>query len=89
MSRRKQYDDDDGHVIAPMDGVGHSFMRRENAPSNPSQAQPQHPIKLERSETWAITKGVVLAALAVGSAFAVVYFLVILALDLFARSSFG
>ena len=49
----------------------------------------QQRIKLSHAETWAIIKGVVLAALAVGSAFAVVYFLVILALDLFAHQSFG
>lgn len=88
MSRKRQYDDDDGHVIAPMDGITGGFPHKSRQPEEPAPSrQPQ--IKLERRETWAIIKGVVLAAIAVGSAFAIVYFLVILALDLFARHSFG
>ena len=88
MSRNRQYDDDDGHVIAPMDGITGGFPRKNRQQEDPVLSKQQR-IKLSHAETWAIIKGVVLAALAVGSAFAVVYFLVILALDLFARQSFG
>lgn len=88
MGRKRKYDDDDGHVIAPMDGITGGFPRKTRQTEDPVLSQQQR-IKLDHKETWAIIKGVVLAAIAVGSAFGVVYFLVILALDLFARHSFG
>jgi len=79
MSRkRKQYDDDDGRVIADMnvDGMPWYTPKREQPPES-GEKEP-----LTERETWALIWGVLRATLLIAGAFALVYFVFILALDL-------
>jgi len=76
--KRKQYDDDDGRVIADMnvDGMPWYTPKKDAAPEGGESPQ------LSGHETWAMIWGVLKAALLIAGVFALIYFLLILALDL-------
>ena len=78
MRKKKQYDDDDGRVIANMnvDGMPWYAPKPETPPDSGEKPE------LSRHETWALIWGVMKAALLVAAAFAAAYFLFLLILDL-------
>ena len=73
---KKEYDDDDGRVIAKMDVDGMPwFVRRAYMPRTKSRKEQA---QLSRAERAAITRGVLAAALLVFAVFVVAFLLVIL-----------
>lgn len=77
MKKRKQYDDDDGRVIVPMDIDGMpGFINR---PKRTEEDGPQkEKIKLTKEEGRAVTGGVLKAAFTILIIYAVVFALFIL-----------
>ncbi len=76
--RKKQYDDDDGRVIANMNVDGMPWYV-EDAQKHRQRVRENDFSDLTKGETWEIIKGTVKAGLLVGS----VYFVVFLAFILF------
>ncbi len=77
---KKQYDDDDGRVIANMDVDGMPWYLRRVKRDQP-QSEEKEPLKLDRGERWAMFKGVFAAVLLILAVFGVCYFLFIFILD--------
>ena len=78
---KKQYDDDDGRVVAPMNVDGMPWYRRgESTQETDSSDRPQ--VKMTREERAAFLGGALKAVLLVGGVFLGVYFLLILFLYL-------
>ena len=73
MGRRREYDDDDGRVIAPMDidGMPHTIARERRAPAQSSQQQGSAPLELTRAEKWSVCLGALKAALLIALVFIV------------------
>lgn len=78
-NRRRQYDDDDGHVIAPMNVEGMPWYRKDPMEGkNTSSGEHQY----SKKETWLIIFGTLKAALLIAGAFLLGIFLLILILCL-------
>ncbi len=71
---KREYDDDDGHVIANMNIEGMPWYRKEEKWHVKDKQDP----KYDKKETWYIILGTVKAALMIAGAFLGVFFLVIL-----------
>ena len=82
-NRRREYDDDDGHVIAPMNVEGMPWYRKD--PVGDKTASRKEP-EYSKKETWYIIAGTLKAALLIAGAFFVVFFLFILMLCLAAKN---
>ena len=79
MKQRKQYDDDDGRVIVPMDVDGMpGFFKRPKSSSEPGNGKQGEKLQLTKEEGRAITGGALKAAFLVGAVFMVVFALFIL-----------
>ena len=78
--KRQEHDDDDGHVIAPMNIEGMPWYRK-----NPIGAgsNSRNDSKYSQKETFYIIMGTLKAALLIAGAFIGVFFLFILLLTLF------
>lgn len=74
MAKKRQYDDDDGRVITPMNVDGMPWYRQDSA-QNSKGVDPED---LSREETGAIVKGALKAGLLIGSIFLVACALFIL-----------
>ena len=71
---KRVYDDDDGRVIAPMNVEGMPWYRKEVPGEGDGKSEPQY----TKEQTRYIILGTLKAALLIGLAFIVVFFLVIL-----------
>ena len=78
--KRKEFDDDDGRVIAPMnlDGMPWYVPERRKTPSQ----ETGEPVELDRGGTFAFFKGVMLATFLVVGVFIGVFTIFILVLYL-------
>jgi len=74
-SRKKQYADDDGRVICNMDveGSGHPIGRLPGIPSDAKTSQTG--IEMTKAEVRSFTASALLAALVIGSVFALTWVL--------------
>lgn len=77
--KRREYDDDDGHVIAPMNVEGMPWYRKDPV-NDPSAGKGE--AEYSKKETWYIIAGTLKAALLIAGAFLGVFFLFILLLCL-------
>ena len=83
-NKRREYDDDGGHVIAPMNVEGMHWYRKDPVEGkNTSSGEHQY----SKMETWLIIFGTLKAALLIAGVFLAVFFLFILLLCLAARLS--
>ncbi len=72
-------DYDDGRTVAPMNVDGMPwFVNETDIPPTPNENGDREPVKLTRREMGLMIGGVLLAVLAVGGIFLLVYFLFIL-----------
>jgi len=81
-NRRREYDDDDGHVIAPMNVEGMPWYRKDPVGAN---TEPQKEPEYTKEQTWYIIAGTLKAALLIAGAFIVGLGLFILLLYIVAR----
>ena len=79
--KRREYDDDDGHVIAPMNIEGMPWYRKD--PVGGESGSKKDP-NYSKKETFYIILGTLKAALMIGGAFIVVFFIFIFLLTRFA-----
>ena len=76
MAKRKEYDDDDGRVISPMnvDGMPWYVRNRPDLASSDSQEK----LNLTKEEERAFMGGVLKATLLIAAVFVIVFFVFIL-----------
>lgn len=77
--KKRQYDDDDGRVIAPMNVEGMPWYHK---PASSGSDEKKEPVKLSFGETLALLGGVLKATLLVGLVFFGAFALVILFIQL-------
>lgn len=81
--KRREYDDDDGHVIAPMNVPGMPWHAEKVAEENTA---PQKKYDYSGKESFYIIMGALKAALLIAGAFIVVFGLFILLICLLAQA---